>query len=104
MSSHEPCAAGCGRPRVSDHELTCGDDKCLGRIYPTGWDANGSPVETEPRGMDRVRIRAAIVEEIINEVSWPQEYLCNDFDPTPYCSYGHPSEASCDCEPIAENE
>ncbi len=27
-----------------------------------------------------------------------------DYDPTPYCSYGHKTKASCDCGPIAENE
>lgn len=27
-----------------------------------------------------------------------------DYDPTPYCSYGHATKAQCDCGPIAENE
>ncbi len=27
-----------------------------------------------------------------------------EYDPTPYCSYGHRSKAQCDCLPIAENE
>jgi len=27
-----------------------------------------------------------------------------DADPTPYCSYGHKTKASCDCGPIASNE
>lgn len=25
-------------------------------------------------------------------------------DPTPWCSYGHRTQAECDCGPIAENE
>lgn len=25
-------------------------------------------------------------------------------DPTPYCSYGHRTQAQCDCGPIADNE
>lgn len=25
-------------------------------------------------------------------------------DGAPYCSYGHKTKASCDCEPIADNE
>jgi hypothetical protein len=28
----------------------------------------------------------------------------DNYDPTPYCSYGHRSAASCDCGPIASNE
>lgn len=27
-----------------------------------------------------------------------------DYDPTPWCSYGHMRKADCDCGPIAENE
>jgi len=27
-----------------------------------------------------------------------------DFDPTPYCSYGHMTKVQCDCGPIAEND
>lgn len=30
--------------------------------------------------------------------------LADCSDPTPYCSYGHRTKASCDCGPIAENE
>jgi hypothetical protein len=56
----------------------------------TGWDANGSPVEDEP-------VKPAPRE-------WARQYLCSDFDPTPYCSAGHPSKATCDCGPIADNE
>lgn len=33
------------------------------------------------------------------------ELMCGcDYDPTPYCSYGHKTKAQCDCGPIAENE
>lgn len=28
----------------------------------------------------------------------------DNYDPTPYCSYGHKTKASCDCGPIAANE
>lgn len=28
----------------------------------------------------------------------------DNYDPTPYCSYGHKNAASCDCGPIADNE
>jgi hypothetical protein len=28
----------------------------------------------------------------------------DDYDPSPYCSYGHMTKASCDCGPIARNE
>jgi hypothetical protein len=27
-----------------------------------------------------------------------------NYDPSPYCSYGHMTKAQCDCGPIAENE
>jgi hypothetical protein len=27
-----------------------------------------------------------------------------DYDPTPWCSYGHRSKADCDCGPIADND
>lgn len=32
--NNDPCAAGCGRPRVSNRELTCGDEACLQALYP----------------------------------------------------------------------
>jgi hypothetical protein len=28
----------------------------------------------------------------------------DNYDPTPYCSYGHKIAATCDCGPIADNE
>lgn len=31
------------------------------------------------------------------------ELLADDYDPTPWCSYGHRTQASCDCGDIAEN-
>ena len=27
-----------------------------------------------------------------------------DYDPSPWCSYGHRTEADCDCGPIADND
>ena len=27
-----------------------------------------------------------------------------DYDPTPYCSYGHRTKVECDCGPLAEND
>jgi len=30
--------------------------------------------------------------------------MVDNYDPTPYCSYGHRTKAQCDCEPIADNE
>lgn len=30
--------------------------------------------------------------------------VCVQHDPSPYCSFGHKTKASCDCEPIADNE
>lgn len=30
--------------------------------------------------------------------------LDDELDPSPYCSYGHKTQASCDCGPIASNE
>lgn len=27
-----------------------------------------------------------------------------DYDPSPWCSYGHKTEKECDCGPIAEND
>lgn len=36
--------------------------------------------------------------------SCPRHEPAVDFDPTPWCSYGHRTEADCDCGPIADNE
>ena len=37
--------------------------------------------------------------------AWPEDCPeCKDYDPTPWCSYGHKTAKECDCGPIAENE
>jgi len=38
---------------------------------------------------------AALLEEV-------HEYVADNYDPTPYCSYGHMRAADCDCG--ADNE
>lgn len=52
----------------------------------------------------------AHLENEFPDVSWTlvndviEDVLLDNFDPAPYCSYGHRSKATCDCGPIAENE
>jgi hypothetical protein len=43
-----------------------------------------------------------------HETTFPMGDECpkcaREDDPAPYCSYGHRTRESCDCESIAENE
>lgn len=46
------------------------------------------------------------LDEAANQVAELGDRLIfgDEDDPSPWCSYGHKTEASCDCGPIAENE
>lgn len=48
---------------------------------------------------------ADIVHRLALGIQQTVEDFCEDLnDPTPWCSYGHMTKASCDCGPIADNE
>ena len=46
----------------------------------------------------------ALAKVIQQAVEDEVERMRDNYDPTPYCSYGHKSAATCDCGPIADNE
>jgi hypothetical protein len=44
------------------------------------------------------------VQQLAQAIQEAIENFIENYDPTPYCSYGHMTKESCDCGPIAENE
>jgi hypothetical protein len=76
-------------------------------LWPEGWDRSwwkpgdgsvmGRVRELEKAGA----LLAAEIDRLLRLAGTPD---CADYDPTPWCSYGHKTEADCDCGPIADNE
>lgn len=54
-------------------------------------------------GPDGYEERTAAADESARDRDMDELLADDDYDPTPWCSYGHRTEASCDCGDIAEN-
>lgn len=52
--------------------------------------------------LEYTQFKARQLQQRLNQLD--QEIAALDRDQTPWCSAGHPTEASCDCGQIAENE
>jgi hypothetical protein len=49
---------------------------------------------------NRHALARVIQQAVENEIA----SMADNYDPTPYCSYGHRTKAACDCGPIAAND